>query len=420
MAYRIRSNLETRTARLALDARNKPYTQRLAPCIHLGYRRVATGSGTWAVIVKRHPEFMCKLGTADDFESANGETVLDYSQVVPKALAIGRDGEGNSGAIATVAQAVESYEADLLAAGRSTYNASTLLKQHLPAPLASKPVAVLKKRDFTSWWTSMLKKGLAPTSVERYAKSLRSALTQAADDDSRIKNGKAWKDGLRGPAKANDDDDATETVRNNFILPDSVVTAIMYACHDDGREHGDDFGMLIDIMSECGCRESQALRLKPRHLHDDPVNPTLTIPTSRKGLNRKKLAKKVKDYDVPISQRLAALLRERANSRAANEPLLIKLWGVVDRFRVVVERLGLDAGLTPYCLRYSSIARQLLHGLPMAVVAKNHDTSTAVIEAFYAAHLNKAKKADALTRAALIDHARPEPASNVTPIRAAR
>lgn len=416
MARRTRSNtLENRTQRLRLEPRTKPHTVKLAPSVHLGFRRNATGAGSWSIIVKRRPEWIRKFAIADDFEEANGETVLSYQQAVEKGLALARQGEGNSGAMATVLQALEAYEADLQTAGRSLYNATTLKKRHLPAPFAAKPVGLLKKHDFTAWWAAMLKKGLAQESVARYAKSLRSALNQAADDDDRIKTRKVWKEALRGPAKANDDGD-DEIVRDNFILPDSIVTAIVHACHDDGRAQGDDLGLLVQILADTGCRESQALRLRPRHLNDDdPAKPILTIPASRKGLTRKKLNKTIKDYDLPISPRLAALLRQRADNRTASQPLLDKLWDVADRFRSVIERLGLDTTLSPYCLRYSSVARQLLRRLPIAIVAKNHDTSIAMVEAFYARYINKSKKVDALTRAALIDHEALPATSNVIP-----
>jgi hypothetical protein len=50
MARRSRSTqLETRTGRLKLPPRKKPYTARIAPGVRLGYRRNAT-AGTWSVI----------------------------------------------------------------------------------------------------------------------------------------------------------------------------------------------------------------------------------------------------------------------------------------------------------------------------------------------------------------------------------
>ena len=57
--------------------------------------------------------------------------------------------------------------------------------------------------------------------------------------------------------------------------------------------------------------------------------------------------------------------------------------------------------MTIYALRHSSIVRQLLGGVPGRVVAVNHDTSLAMIERTYSAHIGD--HADALTRAALLD-----------------
>jgi hypothetical protein len=50
MARSIRApQLETRTARLKLELRKKPYMVRVAPGVRLGYRRNET-AGTWSVI----------------------------------------------------------------------------------------------------------------------------------------------------------------------------------------------------------------------------------------------------------------------------------------------------------------------------------------------------------------------------------
>ena len=57
--------------------------------------------------------------------------------------------------------------------------------------------------------------------------------------------------------------------------------------------------------------------------------------------------------------------------------------------------------ITIYSLRPSSIARQILRGVPIRVVAVMHDTSVAMIEKNYSALL--ADHSDAITRAALIE-----------------
>src|SRR5947209_16605927 len=73
--------LSTRSARLRLAPRGKPYWRELEQGLHLGYRRRATG-GTW--IARRRDDDGIyqqeKLGLADDLQEANGEKILDFSQ----------------------------------------------------------------------------------------------------------------------------------------------------------------------------------------------------------------------------------------------------------------------------------------------------------------------------------------------------
>jgi hypothetical protein len=43
------SNLETRTARSRLKVQHKPYFRLIEPGLHLGYRKLTVGPGTWVV-----------------------------------------------------------------------------------------------------------------------------------------------------------------------------------------------------------------------------------------------------------------------------------------------------------------------------------------------------------------------------------
>ena len=83
--------------------------------------------------------------------------------------------------------------------------------------------------------------------------------------------------------------------------------------------------------------------------------------------------------------------RRREPWRGANQPF--KLW---------VKTLA-AAGvpyLEMYALRHSSIVRQLRAGLPVRLVAANHDTSSIMIERHYAAFVVSAL--DDLTRQAIV------------------
>ena len=57
--------------------------------------------------------------------------------------------------------------------------------------------------------------------------------------------------------------------------------------------------------------------------------------------------------------------------------------------------------MTLYSLRHSSIARSLLAGTPIAVVAKLHDTSVRQIEAHYGKYI--LDHSDTIARRGLID-----------------
>jgi integrase len=382
MARRTRSaSLENRTQRLKLSVRKKPYTALIAPGIFLAYRRNA-GPGTWSV---KCNGWLKRFGLADDHEDANGESVLSYWQALDKAKALARAGEGNSETPISVAEAVDAYETDLETRGGRKYNA-TQLRLHLPDAMNSKAVALLTERELRDWRAGLVKKGLKPSSADRIGRSFKAALALAARTDKRIANSSAWKNGLR---KLADSD-----VARNVILPDQTVAALVGGSCDEDQ----DFGALIDVLAETGARESQVFKLTLHDLQDHhPTAPRLMMPTSRKGKNRK-----IEYRPLPISPRLAKVLRQQAKGRPAHGPLFEKMWNLATRFRPVVERLDLGPEVTPYALRHSSIVRQLLKGVPTRVVAAHHDTSVAMIEKNYSRYII-GDPSEALTRVTLLD-----------------
>jgi hypothetical protein len=118
-------------------------------------------------------------------------------------------------------------------------------------------------------------------------------------------------------------------------------------------------------------------------------------------------------------------LQVLAEKRPATAPLLLRpsgdRWRKSDHarvFRRAVKAAHRDpAEVTIYALRHSNIVRQILAGVPIRVVAVNHDTSVAMIERTYSRYIGD--HADMLARGALIDTAAPV-GTNVVPIRASR
>src|SRR5467141_3356968 len=96
MPQKIRSSkLETRSSRLRLPIRGKPYFVKLARGLSLGYRRTKT-AGTWIARVTRDgADWTGRLGTADDHEEA-GPGILTYDEAQVRARIVARGGEPSS------------------------------------------------------------------------------------------------------------------------------------------------------------------------------------------------------------------------------------------------------------------------------------------------------------------------------------
>jgi integrase len=386
-----RIKLDSKTARLKLPIRKKPYAARIAPGIRLAYRR-NEGAGSWSVL-GGGGRWLKRIGVADDVEPADGVNVLDYWQAIERARDLARAKDADSGKPSTVAEALAAYTADLKARGADPYNADRVLV-HLPEALLGKTVAVLTARELRRWRDGLLAKGLARGTVGRTIRMAKAALTAAADADARIANRDAWRVGLAGLHGA-------ENPRN-VILPDATVRDLTAAAERP------EFALLVELAAVTGARVSQLRRLQVGDVQTDRADPRLMMPMSAKG-RRKVIARR----PVPIPAALALRLRQVGAGRPAHAPLLLRAdgnaWQLGDhqrQFRRTVARVGLDPGeVTIYALRHSSIVRALLGGVPARVVAANHDTSILQIERTYSKYI--ADHSDAIARQALLNLEQP-------------
>jgi integrase len=396
MARRVRdTRIETRSSRLRLAVRGKPYWVRIARGIKLGYRR---GPGTWSVRVAdgHGKDWIRKFADADDHDEADANRVMSFwqAQDAAKALARGKDGTGDDRPI-TVEEALTAYEKELIANEADPYNANRV-RRHLSSTLLTKPVALLKATELRKWRDGLIAKKLVPATVNRTKIGLHAALELAAKSDPRISNRQAWQVGLASLP------DAVNARR--MILPDANVRSLVAAAF--GVDRG--LGLLIETVAVTGARLSQLARLTVGDLQADRPDPRLMMPSSRKGGRHKR---KVSHVPVPIPATLAAKLAQESRDRPADAPLLLAPDGKAWRhsrnanhhalFDQAIERAGVDPKTTLYHLRHSSIVRMLLNQVPIAVVARLHDTSVKQIESHYGAYI--ADYADDVSRPALLD-----------------
>jgi hypothetical protein len=404
-----RNPLQTPTSRARLKPRGKPYLARLIPGVHLGYRAAQSGTGAWLVIASdgKGGQWQKVFAHADDKQPADGTSVLGYEQATHAARALAR-GDANAAAArpASIEEAITAYEADLTARGRRAYNAR-LVRHHLPPHLMAQPLSQITAKQMRHWRDGLIKGGMLPATVNRVLKPAHASFNLAAKLDPRVAaNAHAWKTGLEALRN-------TVTARD-VVLTDAQVMATVAAAYDVCPA----FGLYVQVHAEIGARSSQLARIVVGDLHRDK----LMVPSSFKGRGGGKTDR----TPVPITPGLAARLKAAAAGRPANAPLLTKSDGKPwqpqigdhrDRFERAARAAKLPAGTTIYSLRHSSIARALLCGLPIKVVADWHDTSTGQIEAHYGRFLKH--HYDDLVRGALLDTTPATTTAAVVPLRRA-
>ena len=425
--------LNSRTARMRLLPRHKPYFRLMADGVHLGYRRstVPTRAGTWLVRRYRSEgQYETKLlAAADDTPDrvADGETILTFDQAQTVAREWARTqatiirGEKALAKIESVRTAVVTYIAvRTTRAKKAGRDAELRLAHHvLSAPVADLDLLNLKEADLIKWREGLRRGGrgvkenalpIASATLARLLNDFRASLTLAA------RKAKApadlliqIKDGLRAPENH-------ARAREKQVLSDVEVRRLV----DASVALDDDFGALVIVLAATGCRFDQAARITVGDLQ--PEAGRVMVPTSKKGRGEKQTT----HLAIPLPPDVIGLLVSLTAGRPSLSPLLLRWhhrqvtdhekpgslarWERAERrswedaaemhrpWHAAVDAVGLSADLVPYCLRHSAIVRGLRAGLPVSLVAKAHDTSAAMIERHYGAFIIDASE-DLLRRA---------------------
>ena len=393
-------SIETKTQRLRLAIRGKPYWMKLQGGISLGYRRLAEAAGTWSVRIAdgKGGGPTKRIAAADDYDPADGKATMSYTQARDAALRFQR-GEGEAKAIAlTVQDAVKAYQDEAETRRGDPSNASRLL-HNLPPAMLKRPVATLTSDELKAWRKALAKR-LQPSTVNRVMTVLKAVLNQADEPSAKL-DPTVWKKGLKALPDAQRP--------NNVVLPEETVIALVHAA----RARCPAFGLLVEVLAQTGMRYSQIANCEVRDLRPN----RLMVPSSFKGKDSKERVL----IPVPLSEDLIARLRLVAADRPATARLLQKpgsdRWGAGEQrypFGQIAEAIGEDPKrVKSLALRHTHITRQLMHSHPVQLVAKLHDTSAQMIEKHYAAEI--ASQADDLVLGSMLQIDRPQ--DNVVPLR---
>lgn len=265
--------------------------RRLDAEAHLGYRKGKRG-GVWLVRWRNHHEGgnykQAQVGITNDINDKRAEGILTFEQAVRtarEAVARARTEAASqaAGPAPTVRSAVESYikERDARERRRTgrdvRSDAGTKLRRYVlgqekrgnqeaagAAPLASVQLHALKEDDLITWREG-LPKDLKVTTKQRFVNDLKAALNAAWPRLSadRKKLNPTFLAIVKAGFKAErvDDDDHVSVARDNQILTDEEVGAILQAACEVDQEQGFDGDLyrIVVCLAATGARYALSL-----------------------------------------------------------------------------------------------------------------------------------------------------------------
>jgi integrase len=380
------AEVQSKSKRADLPAQRRPHWYTLRPGkLHLGYVKSSKSqSGFWTVRTYvgsarkpgKSPYRIKRLpGVADDFQKADGSTVLSFDQA--QDLALAPPPMPQPGGPLTVAGAVASYVVSLRDQGRDRAAADTLgrLRMHLPPELAATPVATLTAEQLRKWLSetaSAIRRRRSGEDAERRSKvsanrvliQLRAALNHAFREEL-VPSNAAWQSGRVRPFGN------VDVARKGFLSVEQSVRLINAA---QGA-----FRHLVQAALHTGCRYGELCRLRVHDLHAD--GGTVFIQKTKTGKSR----------HVHLTDEGLAFFRQITAGRPGSEPMLRMdsggTWHADDQRRPMIDAVT-AARISPpisfHGLRHTYASLAIMGGVPLLVVAQNLGHSdTRMVERHY-------------------------------------
>jgi integrase len=383
MARTVRdTNLDTRTARLRLTPRRKPYWRTIEVGLHLGYRRIREGGGTWVArrfIGERRYSETC-LGVADDLQDADGGAIMSFRNAQDAARvwwkgeerkALGLPSESRT---YTVSDALKDY-----LAARERKGSKGVQKDRYAVDLRIIPdlgaveLAKLTPAKIRGWHEQLAqsdKLGRAPrlkatrkvqafnaadpegvrsrrSSANRVLTILKAALNYAYHEGN-VTSDESWR--KVKPFRE------VETAVVHYLSPSECVR-LVNTCPPD-------FRALVRGALVTGCRYGELTRLKVADYHSEAG--TISVRTSKAG----------KPRYVALNDEGRTLFEALTTGRKAQEFVFLredgKSWGASHQIRPIKAaslRVGIEPAATFHILRHTYASALAMRGVPMGVIA---------------------------------------------------
>lgn len=402
-------SLESRTSRARLAIQPKPHWRVIEVGLHLGYRRLREGGGTWVarrfIGEGRYSE--TKIGTADDLGDADGVALLSFTQAQEASRTWWRReqrlerGHAPDGGPYTVAKALDAYFAE-----REARGSKGIAKDRAAATLRIVPVlgdvdlAKLTSKRIRVWHADLatspkLTRAAGPlvrrkqisldpnngdrvrarrATANRILTILKAALTHAFHD-SHAASDEAWR-----RVKPFREADAPIVQ----FLQDAECQRLLIAC--DGA-----FKDLVTAALMTGCRYGELTRMRAADYN------------SRAGTITVQLSKAGKPRHVALNEEGVAFFTALTAGRPGREPIFVrddgKTWGASHQQRpleAASKRARINPPATFHILRHTYASALAMRGVPLRVIADQlGHADTRMTERHYA-HLSPNYVADTI------------------------
>jgi integrase len=394
MGRRVKNtNLDTRTARLKLKPRPKPYWSAVERGLHLGYRRPGQPiGGAWIVRFYLGGEKYDEegIGVADDYTDADGIACLDFWQAQDQARKRWKERAraGSENAPYTVADALADYLVHLEHEGKSARDAKARLDAHVLPVLGHIEMGALTADVLKQWQRAM---AVAPARkrTKRGAKQAFKAVPDV-DDKEGVRRRRATANRVFAVLRAalnlayrNRKVPTADAWRSVKPFPGASSSRVRYMTEGEAERLlnacDPDFRLLVRAALETGARYSELCRLRVEDFNPDTG--TLAIRESKSG----------KPRHIALTDDGRAFFEQACAGRAGSEVMLRRAdgapWGTSHQLRPIAEackRAHIDPPIIFHELRHTWASLAVMNGVPLIVAAKNlGHADTRMIEKHY-------------------------------------
>jgi integrase len=399
MARTVRdASLESRSARLRLAPQGRPYWRLLEFGLHLGYRRLREGSGTWVArrasgtgAYSHH-----RLGAADDFQDADADQVLTFAQAQEQARAWwkaeGRKdrGLGPDDGPYTIEQACKDYLAHYVAkGGKSEYTVKLAINVHIIPALGKLELAKLTTRRVRDWHHGL---AAAPKRLRTGSRAKeRNQLAVDPNDADAVRSRRSTANRILTTLKAVlnhayhermiEGDEAWRPVKP-FRGVD--IPRIRYLSADECRRLvnacAPDIRRMVHAAILTGARYGELTRLRCEDVHLD--SGAISIREAKGGQPR----------HAVLTDEAAALFKQLVAGKGRRELVFVRddgnPWKAAQQTRPISEackRAGIEPAIGFHVLRHTHGSTLAMKGVPMGVIAAQlGHADTRITERHYA------------------------------------